>query len=162
MPDKVIRAIPTPVVCRLAGVSPSTLDYWINKGLIYPSIRGPKGQRVTRLWSAKDVVIIRSIKALRNAGCPLQVLRSVKKTLNDSTDESIRDQVLYWDGFDLLGLDNWGNLQSLRRRPRQQMLHVLAIPIGDWNREAELSLAPFSKVAPRIQMTRDETQQTGT
>jgi DNA-binding transcriptional MerR regulator len=140
--EQVIRAIPTPAVCRLTGVAPATLDYWVRANLVAPSVRGSNGRRVTRLWSVGDAVCVRAIKALRDAGCPLQVVRKVKDVLSQLGEDAFKDQILYWDGSDVLGVDRWGELQSLRRRPRQLMLHVVAIPIADWAQEAAAELRP--------------------
>lgn len=153
-----IRALDTPSVCRFVALAPATLDYWIRSGLVTPSIRPSSGRRVPRLWAVEDVVLVRSIKALREAGCPLQKVREVKALLDTRWSESLRDYVLYWDGGDVVGLDRWGNLRSLLSKPSQQMLHVLAIPIDRWRDEADsvarvLSDADLSAPSSRTSRT---------
>ena len=61
----------------------------------------------------------------------------MKSVLAARWRESLGDYVLYWDGGDILGIDRWGNLESLLRKPSQQLLHVLAIPIAQWRTEVE-------------------------
>ena len=135
-------ALTTPVLCRLAGLSPSTLDSWVKEGLVTPSVLGSRGRRATRLWTTEDAVVVRSIKALREAGCPMSKVREVKALITRSWNERLTDYVLYWNGSDVLGLDAWGRLVSLLKRPGQQMLHLVALPLGTWLAEAERLAAP--------------------
>jgi DNA-binding transcriptional MerR regulator len=137
MADETIAVLETPAVCRLVGMAPTTLDYWVRTGLVTPSARNSAGRRVPRLWTVQDVLIVRCIKALREAGCPLQKVRDVKSVLEERWGEGLRDYVLFWDGGDVVGIDRWGNLQSLVRKPSQQLLHVVAIPIEQWRKDAE-------------------------
>lgn len=142
MPQRVINVLETPAVCRLVGMPPATLDYWVRTGLVTPSARSSEGRRVPRLWTIQDVLVVRCIKALREAGCPLQRVREVKAVLAKRWSEGLGDHVLYWDGGDIVGIDPWGNLQSLLRKPSQQLLHVLAIPIAQWRTEIEATARP--------------------
>jgi DNA-binding transcriptional MerR regulator len=155
MEKVVIQGFPTPEVCRLTGVAPSTLDYWVRERLVSPSVRESGGRkRVTRFWSVGDVVLIRAIKALREAGCSLQILRGVKAELDSVGEQGIREQVLYWDGSDVIGVDKWGNLHSLRRKPRQQILHLVAIPLGDWTEDVRVELKSKSPADRVVQPAR--------
>lgn len=147
MAGQVQMGVPTPLVCSITGVAPSTLDYWILKGLVRPSIREGSGRRATRYWSVRDVVVVRSVKALRDAGCPLGVLRKIKPTLDELGEDGLSGNVLVWDGADVLVIDKWGNLESLRKRPRQQMLHIVAIPVADWERDAHSQIRVLPVVA---------------
>lgn len=165
MSGTTVRALETGTVCRLAQVAPTTLDYWVRNGLVVPSVRGPMGRRRTRLWSIADVVAVRAVKALREAGCPLQRVREVKTLLERNWAEDLADYVLYWDGGDVLGVDRWGNLQSLLRQPSQQMLlHVVAVPIDDWRSEATGQARDFPDTVsdpPRRQVARTPTRRLG-
>ena len=127
-------------MCRLAGIPHATLDYWTRTGLVEPSVRGSSGRRVERQWSIQDVLVVRSVKGLRDAGCPLQQVREAKKLLQAKSSEGLSDHVLFWDGGDVVAIDKWGNLQSLVRRPSQQMLHVVALPISSWKKALEADI----------------------
>ncbi len=162
MPGSAIEALETRTVCQLVQLAPTTLDYWVRTGLVTPSVRGPSGRRVSRLWSVADVVAVRAIKALREAGCPLQRVREVKGLLEARWGEDLRDYVLYWDGGDVLGIDRWGHLRSLVLQPNQQVLHVVAIPVDDWRREATELARGFPAAGPARHLTsRTPTQRLG-
>lgn len=135
--------LPTPVVLRLSGLRPSTLDYWVRIGLAEPSVRASEGRRKTRRWSVRDVVSIRALKALHDAGCPHRLLLRAKAQLAEGWESQLRDRHLMWDGRDLLALQPWGEIESLIRQPRQAQLHVVAVPLELWTQETEACIVPI-------------------
>jgi DNA-binding transcriptional MerR regulator len=161
----VIEALETKVVCELARLAPTTLDYWVRTGLVTPSVRAPSGRRVPRLWSVGDVVAVRAMKALREAGCPLQRVREVKALLERHWEEDLTDYVLYWDGGDILGIDRWGRLRSLLLQPSQQLLlHVVAVPVDHWRDEVAQLAREYPEAvrsAPRGMSSRTRTRRLG-
>ena len=155
---KLIASLETPEVCALAGIKPQTLDYWARTGLVVPSVRGSSGRRVPRLWSVKDVVIVRAIKALRDAGCPLSKVRQVKRLVEESWGQDLTATVLFWDGRDVLAVRPWGEVESLLARPGQTVLHLVALPLHHWVTEAEqraraqpVALDPSRSPSDRVQ-----------
>ena len=119
-------------VCTLTGVPPSTLNYWVATGIVNPSIRGRGGRRATQWWTLTDLVAVRAVKALRDAGCPLQTLRRAQAVITSSWKEGLGDAVLHWDGVDVLRVGEMGEVQSTVRHPGQGVLHLVAVPIGRW------------------------------
>lgn len=70
------RGIETKDIHQNLDVSQQTLSYWLNKGIVYPSIRrGKKG--FTSLWSFYDVLDIKTVIGLRRAGLSLQKIAKV-------------------------------------------------------------------------------------
>jgi DNA-binding transcriptional MerR regulator len=137
-----VASLETPAVCALVGIKPQTLDYWARTGLVVASIRSSAGRRVPRLWSIQDVVVVRAIKALRDAGCPLVKVRQVKHLIEESWGDDLTATVLYWDGLDVLAVRTWGDVESALLRPGQQVLHLVAIPLDHWINEAERRSRP--------------------
>jgi DNA-binding transcriptional MerR regulator len=131
----VVASLATPQVCALAGLKPQTLDYWARTGLVTPSVRTSCGRRVPRLWSVKDVIVVRAIKALRDAGCPLSRVRRVKRLVEEGWRQDFSEVVLFWDGRDVLALRPWGDVESAFARPGQQALHLVVLPLGHWIHE---------------------------
>lgn len=132
-----VAFLETPRVCALTGVKPQTLDYWVRTKLVSASVRPSAGRRVTRLWSVKDVVVVRAIKALRDAGCPLSKVRRVKKLIEECWEQDLTATVLHWDGLDALAVRPWGEVESTILRPGQQVLHLVALPLDRWIAETE-------------------------
>ena len=147
--------LPTPVVLRLTGLRPSTLDYWVRVGLAEPSVRASQGRRKTRRWSVRDVVSVRALKALHDAGCPHRLLLRAKAQLAEAWESQLRDRHLFWDGHDLLTLQPWGEIESVIRRPRQAQLHVVAVPLELWTQETEACIVPIDVRASSVKEQRD-------
>jgi hypothetical protein len=83
------------------------------------------------------VVIVRAIKTLRDAGCPLQKVRAVKRLVEDSWGQALSGTFLYWNGQDVLDIASRGEVESTLVLPGQQVLHLVALPIHYWVTEAE-------------------------
>jgi DNA-binding transcriptional MerR regulator len=64
-----------PTVCKLVGISYRQLDYWARTELVTPSVRAAEGSGSQRLYSFADVVELRVIKRLLDAGVSLQRIR---------------------------------------------------------------------------------------
>jgi len=128
----VTEALETPVVARLAGVPPATLHYWARTGLVEASVRGSSGPRRPMLWSVRDAVVVRAVKALRDAGAPLQRVRAAKRELERGWGEALGKAMLLWDGADVLRLGTWGELESVVKRPGQSVIRLVALPVGAW------------------------------
>ena len=64
-----------PEVCRIVGISYRQLDYWARTGLVTPSVRDAGGSGTQRLYSFPDLVQLKVIKKLLDAGVSLQRIR---------------------------------------------------------------------------------------
>lgn len=134
----------TPAVLKLAGIPYSSLDYWVRTGLVSPSVRSGEGKRKTRRWSISDAVCVRTLKELRDAGAPVRLLARAREQLQDSWHQSLTSKVLFWDGGDILLLDDWENLVSLVREPGQSTLRIVALPLGRFASDAAAEVVPLT------------------
>lgn len=134
--SRIAQGFSSPTVCRITGVAPSTLHYWATTGVVVPSLRQSTGKRATRWWSLSDLIAVRSVRALREVGCPLQTLRRAQEVIRAGWDENLGEAVLHWDGVDLLRLGRVGEVQSTIVHPGQGILHVVALPVGAWQAAA--------------------------
>ena len=57
-----------PTACNAAGITYRQLDYWARTGLVEPSVRGAAGSGSQRLYSFRDILILKVIKRLLDAG----------------------------------------------------------------------------------------------
>lgn len=64
-----------PVACAAAGITYRQLDYWARTGLVVPQIRGAEGSGTQRLYSFRDLLMLKVIKRLIDAGISLQQIR---------------------------------------------------------------------------------------
>jgi len=65
-----------PVACSAAGITYRQLDYWARTGLVVPEVRGAHGSGSQRLYSFRDILILKVIKRLIDAGISLQQIRA--------------------------------------------------------------------------------------
>jgi DNA-binding transcriptional MerR regulator len=70
-----------PQVCALVGVTYRQLDYWARTGLLTPSIAAASGSGSKRRYSYRDVVELKVIKQLLEAGIALQTARRAVECL---------------------------------------------------------------------------------
>ncbi|MHB8333925.1 MAG: MerR family transcriptional regulator [Acidimicrobiales bacterium] len=70
-----------PLVCRLTGVTYRQLDYWARTGLVTPSITPATGSGSKRAYSYGDVLEVKVIKSLLDAGVALAKARQAVECL---------------------------------------------------------------------------------
>jgi len=70
-----------PQVCTLVGITYRQLDYWARTGLLRPSIADARGSGTQRRYSYTDVVELKVIKQLLDAGISLQRARRAVECL---------------------------------------------------------------------------------
>jgi DNA-binding transcriptional MerR regulator len=81
-----------------AGISYRQLDYWARTGLVEPSIRPAAGSGSQRLYSFRDLVVLRVVKSLLEAGVSLQNIRKAIDTLRAHGVDDLAGITLMSDG----------------------------------------------------------------
>ena len=87
-----------PTACKAAGITYRQLDYWARTGLVRPSIRGAKGSGSQRLYSFKDILVLKIVKGLLDTGISLQNIRLAVDKLRDRGVSDIAEITLVSDG----------------------------------------------------------------
>jgi DNA-binding transcriptional MerR regulator len=77
------RGYRVPEVCKAVGISYRQLDYWARTGLVTPSVREAGGSGTQRLYSFRDMLVLRIIKKLLDAGVGLQQIRKAVDYLKE-------------------------------------------------------------------------------
>jgi len=72
-----------PQVCGLVGITYRQLDYWARTGLITPSVQSAQGSGTQRRYSFTDIVQLKVVKRLLDAGMSLKKIRSAMEILRD-------------------------------------------------------------------------------
>src|SRR5690606_37611281 len=86
------------VAMRAAGISYRQLDYWARTGLVVPSVRPAAGSGTQRLYSFRDIVVLKVVKRLLNAGVSLQNIRKAIDTLRQWGEDDLATMTLISDG----------------------------------------------------------------
>ncbi|MDQ3571003.1 MAG: MerR family transcriptional regulator [Actinomycetota bacterium] len=76
-----------PQVCSLVGISYRQLDYWARTSLLRPSISEAKGSGTQRRYSYRDLLELKVIKRLLDAGVSLQSARRAIEVLRSSGED---------------------------------------------------------------------------
>ena len=84
--------------CNAAGISYRQLDYWARTGLVVPSVRDASGSGTQRLYSFRDLVVLKVVKRLLDAGVSLQNIRKAIETLRAHGVEDLAGITLISDG----------------------------------------------------------------
>ncbi|TVS28066.1 MerR family transcriptional regulator [Corynebacterium sanguinis] len=87
-----------PIACQVAGITYRQLDYWARTNLVRPSIRGAKGSGSQRLYSFKDILVLKIVKRLLDTGISLQNIRLAVDKLRDRGVNDIAEITLVSDG----------------------------------------------------------------
>ena len=84
--------------CKFADITYRQLDYWARTGLVVPSVRDASGSGTQRLYSFRDIVVLKVVKRLLNAGVSLQNIRKAIETLRQWGEEDLATMTLISDG----------------------------------------------------------------
>ncbi|WP_067781154.1 MerR family transcriptional regulator [Actinomyces vulturis] len=87
-----------PVACRAADITYRQLDYWARTGLVEPSIRGAHGSGSQRLYSFRDILVLKIVKRLLDTGVSLQQIRQAVSHLHSRGVDDLASMTLMSDG----------------------------------------------------------------
>jgi DNA-binding transcriptional MerR regulator len=140
-----------PQVCSVVGITYRQLDYWARTGLLLPSINEARGSGSQRRYSYTDLVQLKVIKRLLDAGVSLQTARKAIDCLRSAGDNLAsanlvtddRGSVLAFSGEEIIDLLQGGQT-VLNIVPLGGVVSELAVAITDLGLEAP---APVSATA---------------
>ncbi|WP_125775910.1 MerR family transcriptional regulator [Antribacter gilvus] len=84
--------------CRVAGITYRQLDYWARTGLVEPSIKPATGSGTHRLYSFRDILVLKVVKRLLDTGVSLQQIRSAVTHLRERGVDDLAQITLMSDG----------------------------------------------------------------
>ncbi len=87
-----------PTACRAAGITYRQLDYWARTGLVEPSIRSASGSGSQRLYSFRDILVLKVVKRLLDTGVSLQQIRTAVHHLHERGVDDLAGITLMSDG----------------------------------------------------------------
>ncbi|HET9380242.1 MAG TPA: MerR family transcriptional regulator [Streptomyces sp.] len=87
-----------PTACAAAGITYRQLDYWARTGLVEPSVRPAHGSGTQRLYSFRDVVVLKIVKRFLDTGVSLQNIRTTVHHLRAQGFRDLERMTLMSDG----------------------------------------------------------------
>ncbi len=135
MPDDVGYRGPT--ACSAAGITYRQLDYWARTGLVEATVRTAGGSGTQRLYSFRDVLLLKVIKRLLDAGVSLQQIRTAVHHLRERGTDDLTQVTLMSDGASVYECRSADEVLDLLQGGQG----VFGIAIGGVWREIEGSLS---------------------
>jgi DNA-binding transcriptional MerR regulator len=129
--------------CRFTGCTAHQLRYWDKIGLARPSIQQTGGRPgVRRLYSFRDLVVLRVVRALLDGGMSLQRVRRAYKYLRDKAglDTHLAEVKLITDGQSIFRVARQDQ-EILDALKQGQMAFFLAI--DEMTRNLDKGVAEF-------------------
>ena len=126
-----------PTACTAAGVTYRQLDYWARTRLVDPSVRAATGSGTQRLYSFRDILLLKIIKRLIDAGVSLQQIRTAVEHLRVRGTHDLTHVTLMSDGASVYECRSADEVIDLLQGGQG----VFGIAIGGVWREIEGTLA---------------------
>ena len=126
-----------PIACSAAGITYRQLDYWARTGLLEPSVRTAAGSGSQRLYSFRDILVLKVIKRLLETGVSLQSIRTAVEHLRERGVDDLAQVTLMSDGASVYECRSQDEVIDLVQGGQG----VFGIAVGRVWREVEGSLA---------------------
>jgi DNA-binding transcriptional MerR regulator len=133
-----------PQVCKIVGITYRQLDYWARTGLLRPSVSDAKGSGSQRVYAYRDVLELKVVKQLLDAGVNLQRARRAITVLRESGEDLSSANLV-------LGAEN-----SVLLRNGEQIVDLLAggqgvfniVPLDGVRHEVDAAITAIEPTAP--------------
>ncbi len=135
-----------PTACSAAGITYRQLDYWARTQLVEPTVRSATGSGTQRLYSFKDILLLKIIKRLLDAGVSLQQIRIAIDHLRVRGTDDLTQVTIMSDGASVYECRSADEVIDLLQGGQG----VFGIAVGGVWKEIEGSLheLPSERTAP--------------
>ncbi|GAA3287878.1 MerR family transcriptional regulator [Nesterenkonia halobia] len=130
-----------PIACAAAGITYRQLDYWARTKLVQPTLRNASGSGSARLYSFRDILVLKVVKRLLDTGVSLQQIRSAIDHLRERGVEDLAQITLMSDGASVYECTSADEVIDLVQGGQG----VFGIAVGRVWREVEGSLAELPR-----------------
>jgi DNA-binding transcriptional MerR regulator len=141
-PDSTDVGYRGPTACAAAGITYRQLDYWARTGLVEPSVRAAHGSGSQRLYSFRDILVLKVVKRLLDTGISLQQIRAAVQHLRDRGSADLAQVTLMSDGVSVYECTSTDEVVDLLQGGQG----VFGIALGRVWREVEGDLAVLPAV----------------
>jgi len=145
-PSRTVDGFRGPQVCALVGITYRQLDYWARTGLLRPSIADARGSGTQRLYAYTDVVELKVIKQLLDAGISLQRARRAVECLRDGLGADLGSANLVLVGADSVLAHSDGEVVDILKGG-QGVLNI--VPLSGVLEELDAAILQIEHASPR-------------
>ena len=129
-----------PQVCKIVGITYRQLDYWARTKLVEPSIKPAVGSGSQRMYGFTDIVHLKIIKNLLNAGVSLQQTRRAVDYLRTELKQPLEEVTIISDGSSIYACKSKDEVIDLLGRGQG----VFGIAVGKVYEELQGSVADLN------------------
>ena len=130
-----------------AGISYRQLDYWDRTQLVVPSIQTATGSGSQRLYSFRDILVLKLVKRLLDTGVSLQQIRLAVDQLAVAGISDLTNTTLMSDGARVYLCTSQDEVIDLLGQGQG----VFGIAVGRVLREVEATLVDFAAEEAQLQ-----------
>lgn len=136
----------------VVGITYRQLDYWARTDLVRPSLVDASGSGSRRLYSYRDLLELRVIKSLLDAGIKLESVRQAFGYMRTRVDTDIASAHLVISGSDVMICEG-GELTDVMNRAGQGVL-VNVLALGGVKSHLDAQIEKLSGDEPHDMATR--------
>ena len=111
----------------IVGITYRQLDYWARTDLVRPSLADARGSGSRRRYSYRDLIELKMIKSLLDAGQKLEGVRAAFDYLRDLGDDLTSSQLVIAGDSVVLVRDGEDLIDVVNRYQGQGVLNLLAL-----------------------------------
>ena len=131
---------------EIVGITYRQLDYWARTDLVRPSVADASGSGTRRKYSYRDLLELKVIKSLLDAGIRLESVRDAFSYLREQLGEDIASAQLVISGSSAVLVRDGNELVDVVARG-QGVLSIL--PLGSVQREVDAAIVELFPAGDR-------------
>ena len=139
---------------EIVGITYRQLDYWARTDLVRPSLEDARGSGTRRRYSYRDLLELKVIKKLLDAGLKLETVRSVFAYMNENLGEDVTTANLVIDGNKTVLIRKDAELIDLVKRG-QGVLNIL--PLASVKDEVDAGIVDLPANVSSLALKREAT-----
>jgi DNA-binding transcriptional MerR regulator len=116
-----------PQACKIVGITYRQLDYWTRTGLVAPSKQDAHGSGTQRLYSFNDLLQLKVIKSLTDAGASLQKVRQALDYVKTDLDADWATVTIVTDGAGVYACTSDAEVVDLLRSGQGVLGAIVAV-----------------------------------
>lgn len=116
-----------PATCKIVGITYRQLDYWTRTGLVTPSLRAAAGSGTQRLYSFNDLLQLRVVKQLIEAGASLQKIRQAIEYIRSDLRGDWSQTTIVTDGAGVYACTSDDEVVDLLRKGQGVLGAIVAV-----------------------------------
>ena len=116
-----------PQACKIVGITYRQLDYWTRTGLVTPSVQDARGSGTQRLYGFNDLLQLKVVKGLTDAGASLQRVRQAIDYVRNNLEGDWSSVTIVTDGSGVYALTDDSQIVDVLRRGQGVLGAVVSV-----------------------------------